>query len=409
MSRPGYGRAWLVETAKRALGALAVAAPPVLVGLLTAPIAFEGGSIVPWKPQMVDLDVYRFAGELVLSGGDIYAPSDRLPFLYPPAAAMLAVPLAVLPQALGQFCWLVLCVGCLLAILYRLGLTGWVLSLAGAAAVYFCEPIDQALAFGQVSIVLVTLVVLDLVPGPRLLPGRALLPTGALTGLATAIKLTPLLFAVYLLLAARRRAAIGTAATMAGLTAAAAIVLPGESLHYWSRLAQGDTGLRPKGSIVYLTNQSIVGSWLRIVGIGGRLTVLGLLMAAIVAGLGAYAACRWHRQGKVAFAVTICGVAGLLASPISWSHQFVWIVPLAVVLLDRELPRSVQISGWVFVGWVTAAPFGRLPGGDDVELKYNGWQYALVSFTAVLGIVFVLACLSGTRTAVSRVEAPNRR
>jgi alpha-1,2-mannosyltransferase len=378
----------------RALRAIAIVALPVLVAVLTAPITFQGGSILPWNPQMIDLDVYRFAGELVLSGGDIYAPSDQLPFLYPPVAALLAVPLAALPQGLTQLGWLVLCVGCLLAILYRLGLTGWVLSLAGAGAVYFCEPVNQTLAYGQLGIVLVALVVLDLVPGPRVFPGRRLLPTGVLTGLATAIKLTPALFVIYLLLAGRRRAASGTAVTMAGLTVAAVLVLPGESLHYWSRLAHGDTGLGK--SAVHLTNQSILGSWLRIVGVGAQQTMFGLLMAAIVAGVGAWAACRWHRRGKVGFAVTICGVAGLLASPVSWSHHFVWVVPLAVVLLDQELPRIVRIIGWVFVGWVTAAPFERLPRGGDVELTYNGWQYALASFTAALGIVFMAACLSGT-------------
>ena len=38
------------------------------------------------------------------------------------------------------------------------------------------------------------------------------------------------------------------------------------------------------------------------------------------------------------FGVALCGVAGLLASPVSWSHHFVWIVPLAVVLVRDLLP-----------------------------------------------------------------------
>ena len=51
----------------------------------------------------------------------------------------------------------------LVAILHRFGLTGWRLSLAGAAVMYVVEPVVQTLAFGQLGIFLVALVVLDLV------------------------------------------------------------------------------------------------------------------------------------------------------------------------------------------------------------------------------------------------------
>jgi alpha-1,2-mannosyltransferase len=402
----------------RALRVAAVAAPPLLVTFLTAPIVFQGGSILPWHPQMIDLDVYRGAGGVVLSGGDLYAHTDGLPFLYPPAAALLAVPLTVMGQTAAQFCWLTLCVAALLAILHRLGLSGWRLSLVATAAIYFCEPVSQTLAYGQLGIVLVALVVLDLVPGPPLVPPTlrdrlsGMLParlmpqagalTGALTGLATSIKLTPALFAVYLLGAGRRRPATVISATTFAVAAVAAVVLPGASAHFWSRLVHGDTGL-PGESIVYLTNQSVLGTWLRVVGIGGAQTATGLLLAATVGGVGVYAAARWHRRGEVTFAVTICGVAGLLASPVSWSHHFVWVVPLALVLLHTELPAVTRVPGWVFVGWVTAAPFKRLPLGDSVELTYNGWQQALASFTAVSGIVFLSATLVSSLTPQERV------
>src|SRR5581483_873544 len=381
----------------RALRAAAVAAPPLLVTFLTAPVAFQGGSILPWNPRMIDLDVYRDAGRTVLSGGDLYAHGDGLPFLYPPAAALLSVPFTVIGHVAAQLCWLVLCVAGLLAILYRLGLSGWQLSLVATAAVYFCEPVSQTLAYGQLGIVLVALVVLDLVPGPSLLPGgrftgRLRPPTGVLTGLATSIKLTPALFAVHLAISGRRRAAAGVLATTLAVAAGAAVAVPGDSGHYWWRLAHGDTGL-PAESIVYLTNQSVLGTWLRVVGIGGVQTVTGLLLAATVAGMGVYAAAMWHRLGEETFAVTVCGVAGLLASPVSWSHHFVWVVPLAVVLSGTGLPAATRVSGWVFVGWVSAAPFMRLPLGGAVELAYNGWQRALASFTAVSGVVFLSVSL----------------
>ena len=56
---------------------------------------------------MVDLEVYREAGRVLLAGGDFYALPGRLQFLYPPLAAVLSVPLALLPTTLVQVAWTV--------------------------------------------------------------------------------------------------------------------------------------------------------------------------------------------------------------------------------------------------------------------------------------------------------------
>ena len=119
-----------------------------------------------------------------------------------------------------------------------------------------------------------------------------------------------------------------------------------------------------------------------------------------------WSAARWHRLGDVRLAVVLCGVAGLLASPVSWLHHFVWVVPLAVCLLDRapavvrtggglersepRLPIWVRVLGLVFVGWVIVAPFQRLPNGADVELTWTWSQHLLASVTALLGVAFGL-------------------
>ena len=72
---------------------LAVCMPPIVIGLWMAATTFPGGTLTPWRPHMVDLDVYRSAGATLLAGGDFYALPGPLPFLYPPFAALLAVPL----------------------------------------------------------------------------------------------------------------------------------------------------------------------------------------------------------------------------------------------------------------------------------------------------------------------------
>ena len=117
---------------------------------------------------------------------------------------------------------------------------------------------------------------------------------------------------------------------------------------------------------------------------------------------GLWAAVLWHRLGDVRLAVTLCGLAGLLASPVSWLHHFVWVVPFAVCLADGFRPASRPVDdriappavlpagflalGWVFVGWVAAAPFRRLPNGADVELQWTWSQHLLASVTAILGV-----------------------
>ena len=382
---------------------------PVPVGLYVGATTFAGGTAWPWQPQMADLDVYRRAGAAVLSGTDFYA-MQGLPFLYPPFAALLAVPLALLPPTVAQIGWTTAGVLAIVAILHRLGLSGPRLSLVAAAACYFLPPVRETLGYGQLGIVLVALVLLDLVPGPRTLP-RRLLPEGALTGIAIAVKLTPAIFVLYLLGVGRRRAAVTAAIVAVTVTLIGWAIAPGASLEFWSRLAHGDTGLGH--SILYVTNESVTADVLRVLGLGPFPAAVGLGLSAVVALLGVWAAVLWHRLGDVGLAVTLCGMAGLLASPVSWLHHFVWIVPLAICLAGRApgvrplpasfaitvrpLPASFAITGWLFAGWVAAAPFYRLPAGGDVERRWLWWQDLIGSMTALLGIAVLIAAVAAAR------------
>ncbi len=384
----------------RVVRGLLICLAPVLVGLYVAATTFGGGSFSPWRPVMVDLEVYRSAGRTLLRGGDFYTLPGSLQFLYPPFAAVLAAPLALLPATLAQIGWTAAGVLALLAVLHRFGLHGWGLSLVATAAVWFVEPVVETLAFGQLGIFLVALVVLDLVPGPRVLRfgrnGGRLLPEGSLTALAAAVKLTPAIFVVYLLVVRRTRAFVAAVLTGLAVTLASAVVAPTASLGFWSRLAHGDTGLGH--SIIYYTNQSALADVVRIFGLGSGAAATGLVLCAVVAALGVVAAVRWHRAGDVAMAVNLCGVASLLASPVSWLHHFVWVVPLALSLARRaptlpRLPGWYAALGWVFIGWVVASPFRRLPNGADVELTWTWGQNLLASTTLLLGVTLLVAAL----------------
>jgi alpha-1,2-mannosyltransferase len=320
--------------------------------------------------------------------------------------------LALLPLTAVQIGWTAAGAVALVAILHRFGLTGWLLSLAGAVVVYIVEPVVQTLAFGQLGIFLVALVVLDLAPGPRVF-SRRLLPEGVLTAVAAAIKLTPAIFVVYLLAVRKFRAFWVAVLTGAVITLISAAIVPAASYEFWTRLAHGDTGLGH--SIIYYTNQSVMADIVRIFGLGRAPAIVGLALSAVVALAGVWAAMLWHRLGDVRLAVNLCGVAGLLASPVSWLHHFVWVVPLAMSLLERRpisprrLPAWFLVLGWLFVGWIVVAPFTDLPNGADVELQWTWSQHALASVTAVVGLSLLAGAILTARPRVQTIFARQSR
>src|SRR5687768_4685784 len=89
-----------------ALGGWALgSAVAVTLGLL-AVLPPGGFGSWPSSGDLIDLAVYRKGGQAVLDGWPIYRPiGEHLTFTYPPAAAVLAIPLAVLPAATAEFVW----------------------------------------------------------------------------------------------------------------------------------------------------------------------------------------------------------------------------------------------------------------------------------------------------------------
>ncbi len=353
---------------------------PLLAALYVGGTQIPGGGLWPWHPGMIDLEVYRRTGALVLSGGDFFG-AEGLPWIYPPFAALLTVPFAWVSFEVAAVTWLALSVAALAAVLYRLGFTEWRLSLATTLVVLFVEPVRETLGFGQLAIFLVAAAVLDSMPGPRVFK-RRLLPEGWLTGVATAVKLTPAVVAAYNFFAGRRKPGLVAFFSFVAATALGFALLPAASLYYWTKLAMGDTGMN--SGIVYATNQSIMGVWTRMLGYTGR---GGLLLSALVVVLGIAAAVAVHRRGEIPLAICLAGVTSLLASPISWSHHYVWIVPLGIVLWQaRDLPGWYRWFGLGYVAWGVVAPFKWLPRGDDVELSYSWWQQLVDNIGVVAGV-----------------------
>ena len=364
---------------------MALSVPPLLAGFFVAGTQVHPGPVLPWSPAMADLEVYRRTGELVLAGGDIFH-TDGLLWIYPGFAALFTVPLAFLSSVQAAALWTVLCTAALAAVIFRMGISGWRLSALTTGCILFTSPVRETLGQGQLGLFIVAAVVLDVMPGPRVFR-RRVLPEGWLVGIATAVKLTPAVVAAYQFFAGRRKEALTAFFSFLAATAIGFVFLPGPSAYYWRELALGDTGMN--STLIYAANQSILGMWARLTGAtsGG-----GLLVSAAVLVLGVWAAVLVHRSGRVELAICTAGVASLLASPISWGHHYVWLIPLAILLWGRsELPGWFRWYGKVWVAWGLVAPYMWLARGGNVELGYDAWQEVIVNAGVVGGVVF-LAC-----------------
>ena len=205
-------------------------APSAVVLLLVAGAVWGG---LTWHVK--DLFVYRYAGRAVLDGLSPYAADDPvtgLPFTYPPVAAVLLVPFALAPAPAVAVGWTALSLGCLVAVVLLVRRrAGRATGLAGAAclaaAALLFEPVWQNLTFGQVNLVLMLVILVDLTNTHRRW-------SGVLLGIAAAVKLTPLVLVALLLLAGRRAVAARALASFVAAVGVGFLLLPRSSAAYWT-------------------------------------------------------------------------------------------------------------------------------------------------------------------------------
>jgi alpha-1,2-mannosyltransferase len=283
----------------------------------------------------VDLDVYREAGRYALHHRDPYSPGFgdslriKLPFTYPPFAALVLIPLALVPKTPLLLGWTALCVGLLIALAVlavrpALVARGWShpLVLAAAAGILvWTVPVAQTISYGQINLILVAACLLDCGVTPRVPERRR----GVLVGIATAIKLTPGIFIVYFAVTRQWAAAARASATAAVCAFLAFVVYPGPSREYWLHLVFD--AKRP-GSPAYYGNQSLLSALERL-----HVVWLWIPLGLLLGGLGLWRAARAHRAGAEVPAVALVGLTALVVSPISWQHHGVWIVLAAGALI----------------------------------------------------------------------------
>lgn len=334
----------------------------------------------PWT--MTDLGVYRRGAGEVLHGHSLYIDLPTLPFTYPPFAAVLFVPLQVIGRgpaivaataaSVGAYGWLLRLVG------RQLRFSPWTIRLVTILGLCF-EPIWHTLALGQVNLYLALLVALDALS----LPARH---RGWLVGVAAGIKLVPGIFVLYFLLQRNWRAALQAFFGFLGTVAIGWLATSSDSTKYWTKLFFSTDHVR---GVAYVGNQSLNGDLVRLMHNEHPPTAAYAALALLALGLGACAARNQLRQGDQAAALVCVAIVGLLVSPISWSHHWVWLVPAAMVLVAKRAWASAAFLTVVAV----AAPMWFTPATQLREFHHNWWQAALCLTYAAAGIWFLVRML----------------
>jgi alpha-1,2-mannosyltransferase len=326
-------------------------------------------SHLSYMAAMRDLVVYRNGGLIVRHVPPAYDAHRASPlydwtgqngvqFTYPPFAAVVFAVASVLPwtalrwaMTLASLAALVLSLWLVFGVLgyrdrraVRLGATLGVSALALAT-----EPVQQTLALGQVNLLLMLLIVADLLTGgaPQ---GQTRWWHGFGIGIAAGVKLTPLIFIPYLLLIRRFRQAATATAVFAATVALGYVILPRDSRTYWT-----DGLVFNANRIVFLGtrgNQSLRGVLARLAGSvdSGTLPWVAAAVVVLIAGLAA--AALLYRAGQPVPAMLACALTGLLVSPLSWDHHWVWVAPgIALLAHLGARARGLARAAW----WAAAA------------------------------------------------------
>ncbi len=349
-------------------------------------------ALEPWHWYMGDLVVYRGGGGALLHGEPLYSVvsgRNHLHFTYPPIASVPAAALEVMPLAMAKT---VVATASAAALVASISIYARQLATetdplpallvpAVIAGGIWLEPVRATFSFGQINILLMALVVVDL------LWMRNRRSAGLLVGLATAIKLTPGAFIVYLLVSGRIRPARNAVASFVCLTALGAAVEPSASRVYWLDGHVFDA--HRIGRAENASNQSIRGVLARLLH-NPDVPAWWLVLAGLVLAAGCFLAAIADRRGRESQAVVVVGVAMLCASPISWSHHWVWCALMPIACFD--LARRSRGVGTLISATAVLVPFAAglvfwAPHTDHRELGDTALQQTASASYVLAGLL----------------------
>jgi alpha-1,2-mannosyltransferase len=296
----------------------------------------------------LDFAVYRDAATNMLHGGVTYRAHFtliHLNFTYPPFALLLFSVLTVTSRLVVLAIWWLLS-SAALVIFVILALNSLTelprrivvpasLALCGASCL-FLEPVRSNMDFGQINFFLMLAILVDVL-------GVWRSSRGLLTGLAVAIKLTPLIYITYFAVIRSRAAVLRVLGTFVAAAVVAWLVLPSDSVLFWFHQAFSPGR---KGGAKGTANQS----WFGLVGhysstLGSSTTIVWLALSAVTFLLGLYLAKRYVTTARPIEALLALALTELLVSPVSWTHHWSWIILLPVILIAK----------WRHDRWVSGA------------------------------------------------------
>jgi alpha-1,2-mannosyltransferase len=339
--------------------AIRIAAVTALAAAVAAFLDWYGN-----RHDYFDLRIYVSAMRWWADGHPLYdyAQPDRvqgeLYFTYPPFAAALLRPFAEIPVgativifligtavAIGVTTWWLVH-----PVALRHGQPPWFIAGLAIPLVFAIEPTRETFTFGQINMLLIVLILGDLL----LLVPRNSRWAGVGVGLATALKLYPGIFIIYLLAARRWRAAITASAAAAGATLLAAAMAPRDSWQFWTHELWATDRV---GRTDYTGNQSLLGLIGRAALPADPSSLVWAALVALIAGYGLWRAAQAARAGDEVAGLALAGLVGALASPIAWTHHVYWFVPAFVVLVDaglreRDLRPRLALLGLAVAGYL---------------------------------------------------------
>nr|WP_274707965.1 glycosyltransferase 87 family protein [Arthrobacter sp. H16F315] len=376
-----------------------------------------------WGTQGLDFSVYWHGGQILNEAGqspsDLYGRSvawaggPELPFTYPPFAALLFSLLARLPQHSSLMLFntagaIVAVAVALRSVRYWRAKADWRSALRSPGygwaaailvlAVLSLGPWRETLAFGQINILLMGLMLADLLARnprwTRKLPG-----SGFLVGVAAGIKLTPLVFGLYFLVRRDWRGLLNMGAGFASTVLIGWLVRPAESLQFWLEILPDTSRI---GGAGYVDNLSLKGALLHFGVPASTVSIPWLTLSLLVVALAARVVKTASDQGARVIAISTTALTMLLISPVSWSHHWVWV---AVVLpafawtlretparyrgLRRLMGAVLGLSALVFF-W-SPKTIGVALGAENLNIQTPG-PWIMASSAGVFCALAIMVC-----------------
>ena len=227
--------------------------------------------------------------------------------------------------------------------------------------------------------------------------------------------MTPAILIPYLFLTRQGRSGVRATATFCAAALLAAAFNASTSWSYWTHYIRDP---QRAGMLSWIGNQGLLGATERMLG-HTVTTPTSFLIGATVAVVGLAVAAAAYRRSSPVLGFLVVEATESLASPVSWSHHFIWVILLVAWLaLAEDRPRYGE---WMALGvsvlfW--AAPTWWVPHGPGVAFAGRGWLMPVSDSYALLFIILVVG--AGVRVwrapvrdrwsaAGRRTIAPTRR